>query len=61
MHENLVNTIINDYNGTIKPLIISSDLTNGTGITNPSLLVEGDKIHIIMRHVEYTLYLSEGA
>tara|TARA_Y100000814_G_scaffold286220_1_gene255015 strand:+ start:536 stop:2110 length:1575 start_codon:yes stop_codon:yes gene_type:complete len=60
MHENLVNTIINDYNGTIKPLIIPSDLTNGTGITNPSLLVEGDKIHIIMRHVEYTLYLSEG-
>ena len=34
MHENLVNTIINDYNGTIKPLIIPSDLTNGTGITN---------------------------
>ncbi len=40
MYENLVKTIINDYNGTIKPLIIDSKLTNGTGITNSSLLVE---------------------
>ena len=60
MYENLVKTIINDYNGTIKPLIIDSKLTNGTGITNSSLLVEGDKIHMIMRHVEYTLYHCEG-
>ena len=60
MYENLVKTIINDYNGTIKPLIISSNLTNGTGITNSSLLVEGDKIHLIMRHVEYTLYHCEN-
>ena len=60
MYENLVKTIINDYNGTIKPLIIDSKLTNGTGITNSSLLVEGDKIHMIMRHVEYTLYHCEN-
>ena len=60
MYENLVKTIINDYNGTIKPLIIDSNLTNGTGITNSSLLVEDDKIHMIMRHVEYTLYHCEN-
>ena len=40
----------------IKPLIIDSKLTNGTGITNSSLLVEDYKIHLIMTHVEYTLY-----
>jgi hypothetical protein len=60
MYENLVKTIINDYNGIIKPLILPSKETNGTGICNSSLLVEGDKIHLIMRHVEYTLYHSEG-
>jgi len=60
MYENLVKTIINDYNGSIKPLIIDSKLTGGTGITNSSLLVENDKIHMIIRHVEYTLYHCEN-
>ncbi len=60
MYENLVKTIINDHNGIIKPLILPSIETNGTGICNSSLFVEGDKIHLIMRHVEYTLYHSEG-
>ena len=60
MINNLVATIINEYNGMIQPLIISSKETNGTGLCNPSLFVEGDKIHLIMRHVEYTLYHSEG-
>ena len=60
MINNLVATIINEYNGMIQPLIISSKKTNGTGLCNPSLFVEDDKIHLIMRHVEYTLYHSEG-
>lgn len=60
MYENIVKTLINNYNCIIKPLIISSELTNGTGITNSSILVENDKIHLIMRHVEYTLYHCEG-
>ena len=51
MYENLAKAIINDYNGTIKPLIISGDLTNGTGICNPSIFVEDDKIQLILRHV----------
>jgi predicted GH43/DUF377 family glycosyl hydrolase len=60
MYENLVKTIINDYNGLIKPLIIPCDLTDGTGLCNPSVLVEDDKIHLILRHVEYTLYICEN-
>ena len=60
MYENLVKTILNEYDGNIKPLILPSEETNGTGICNSSLLVENDKIHLIMRHVEYTLYHSEG-
>ena len=60
MYENLVKTILNEYDGNIKPLILPSEETNGTGICNSSLLVENDKIHLIMRHVEYTIYHSEG-
>ena len=60
MYENLVKTMINEYNGIIKPLILPSDETNGTGTCNSSLYVENDTIHLIMRHVEYTLYHSEG-
>ena len=46
MYENLVKTIINDHNGIIKPLIIPSTETNGTGICNSSLFVEEDKNYI---------------
>lgn len=60
MYENLVKTIINDYNGIIKPLILPSTETNGTGTCNSSLFVEDNRIHLIIRHVEYTLYHSEG-
>jgi hypothetical protein len=60
MYENLVKTILNEYNGIIKPIILPSSETNGTGICNSSLFVEEDKIHCIIRHVEYTLYHSEG-
>ena len=35
MINNLVATIINEYNGMIQPLIISSKETNGTGLCNP--------------------------
>lgn len=45
--------------GSIHPLIIPSELTNGTGIMNPSILVDGDKIRLILRHVNYTFYHSE--
>ena len=57
MYENLVKTILNEYDGFIQPLILPSKETNGTGTCNSSLFVEGEKIHLIMRHVEYTLSL----
>lgn len=48
-----------DNGGSIHPLIIPSELTNGTGLMNPSILVEENKIKVIIRHVNYTFYHSE--
>jgi hypothetical protein len=48
-----------DNGGSIHPLIIPSNLTNGLGLMNPSILVEDDKIKIILRAVNYTFYHSE--
>jgi hypothetical protein len=45
--------------GSIKPLIIPSDLTNGTGLCNPSVFVENNRIFLNLRHIQYTLYHSE--
>ena len=55
---NFVKTVL-DNNGTIKPLIISEELTGGTGLCNPSVYVDGDRILINIRHVLYNLYHSE--
>ena len=49
-----------DNGGAIKPLIIDSQLTNGTGLMNPSIYVDNDHIKINIRHVNYTLFHSEG-
>lgn len=48
-----------DRGGSIRPLIIPSELTGGTGLMNPSVFVDGDKISLILRHVNYTFYHSE--
>ena len=48
-----------DNGGKIKPLIIPSNETNGTGLCNPSILVKDDKILANVRHIQYTLYHSE--
>lgn len=48
-----------DNGGFIKPLIIPSNQTNGTGLCNPSVFVDGDKILVNLRHIQYTLYHSE--
>lgn len=46
--------------GLIKPLIIPSEFTNGTGLFNPSVFVDDDnKILLNIRHCQYTLYHSE--
>jgi hypothetical protein len=46
--------------GEVKPLIISAENTNGTGIMNPSIyaLIDGTLI-VNIRHVNYTFYHSE--
>ena len=50
-----------DNGGQIYPLIIPSEYTNGTGIMNPSILIDNDgDILVNLRHVNYTLYHSEN-
>lgn len=47
--------------GYIKPLIIPSDLTGGTGLMNPSIFIDEDNIiKVNLRHVNYTFYHSEA-
>jgi predicted GH43/DUF377 family glycosyl hydrolase len=48
-----------DHGGDIKPLLIDSNLTNGTGLFNPSIFVDGEDIFVNIRHCQYTLYHSE--
>jgi predicted GH43/DUF377 family glycosyl hydrolase len=45
--------------GSIHPLIIPFNFTNGTGLFNPSILNYNDKILVNIRHCQYTLYHSE--
>jgi len=58
MEKNLVKRVI-DAGGDITPLLIPSELTNGTGLMNPSVMVKDGKITVIIRHVNYTFYHSE--
>lgn len=46
--------------GNIYPLIIPVEFTNGTGLMNPSVAKIGGEYRAILRHVNYTLYHSEG-
>jgi len=46
--------------GSIHPLILDSTITNGTGIMNPSVYVDGGQLLCNIRHVNYTLYHSEN-
>lgn len=46
--------------GALTPLIIPSYDTNGTGLMNPSIFLDGDDLVLNLRHVNYTLYHSEG-
>jgi hypothetical protein len=47
------------HGGSLYPLIIPASLTDGTGLMNPSVLVDNGKILVIIRHVNYTFYHSE--
>lgn len=57
---NIVSFILkNDKENVIEPLIIPSELTGGLGLCNPSLLYHGGKLRMILRNVEYTLYMCD--
>lgn len=45
--------------GSIHPLIIPAELTNSTGLMNPSIFNDNGKLIGIIRHVNYTFYHSE--
>ena len=59
VYENLTKTIL-EIGGTIKPLLIDSKDSGGTGLCNASLLYNDGKLRMILRNVEYTLHCSEG-
>jgi hypothetical protein len=47
--------------GDISPLVIPAELTKQTGLMNPSVFIDSDgDILVNLRHVNYTLYHSEG-
>ena len=46
--------------GKLAPLVIPKGLTNGTGLMNPSIFLDGDQILVNLRHVNYTLVHSEN-
>lgn len=48
-----------DAGGIIRPLFVSPELSNGTGLMNPSIFLDEDKILVVLRHVNYTFYHSE--
>lgn len=45
--------------GTIKPLIVPSEYTNGSGTFNPTIFNDDGKLVGNIRHCQYTLYHSE--
>lgn len=49
-----------DAGGSLHPLIIPADMTNGTGLMNPSIYVDNGLLLCNIRHVNYTLYHSEN-
>jgi predicted GH43/DUF377 family glycosyl hydrolase len=47
--------------GKLRPLIIPAEVTNGTGLMNPSIFIDDDgEILCILRHINYTLYHAEN-
>jgi hypothetical protein len=46
--------------GCVKPLVIPSSITQGTGLMNPSILNDNGKLIVNLRHVNYTFYHSEA-
>jgi hypothetical protein len=59
MDRNLCKKVL-PYGGTIIPLVIPGIETGGTGLMNPSILLDNDgQLLVNLRHVNYILYHSE--
>jgi hypothetical protein len=46
--------------GSVNYLIIPANITEGLGLTNPSIFIQDGKYLLNLRHVQYALYHSEG-
>ena len=58
VYNNIVKDILNN-GGTITPIYIPNKHSNGTGLCNASILFSEDKLRIILRSVDYTLYCCD--
>lgn len=56
---NFVKKSIEESNATIHPLVTDSSMLKGPSLTNPSIYLDGDKILVNLRNINYTLYHSE--
>lgn len=55
---NFVSKVL-DAGGRISPLIIQNLVYRGTGLFNPSVYLDGDKLLVNVRHCQYTIYHAE--
>ena len=60
IHSNGLAKYVLENGGSVSPIILPKELTNETGIMNPSIFVYRDRILMNVRHVNYSLYHSEG-
>lgn len=58
METNFVKRALAD-GGRIMPLIIPATDSKGLGLMNPSIMIDGDEIIVVLRNVNYTFYHSE--
>lgn len=56
----MTNIILKELDFDIVPLIVDAKSTGGTGLMNPSIFIDNDKIFVNVRHVNYNLYHSEN-
>ena len=56
---NFAKLVVESGEGSVHPLVIPAKDLNGPGIMNPSIYVDGDKILVNLRNINYVLYHSE--
>jgi tetratricopeptide (TPR) repeat protein len=59
MNNNLCKRAL-ENGGSVNYLLIPANITEGLGLTNPSLVYNNGEYLLNLRHVQYTLYHSEG-